>query len=406
MNGLYGVTPDPPFNCNTAKCDWPFETTTLGFDSKCTNVTTTSKRVCNNDIDEVVDDKIPYYKVQYCNITTPGGVELKTEYRPYEWRTALNVSSFCHGEINEDHFGDRIMTCHPYMNSSTVATFAVYRYSAIDASNFDRVAPWEAIECNITLAAFTQSKVSVRNNSFHIGHTKTTPLLPEFVPTSTDRYAAALRLSKHEYLNFSKKGTTNDNTYRSGDAVTFKINNADWYFLVRTLYTKIFKGGMTGGRVQYVTDSMGISPHAFLGANITALSANIAYSMTNRVRRSRNSTVDTGSTYHEEIYVTVRWGWFVVHAVTVVASVALFVITYVKHCRAGKPAWKSGSVALLLHWIAGMDLEEWRAIEGCEALEDYEEALENYVEGVWVRASSNETLCLEKVDPQAEEEGI
>ncbi|PSN72217.1 hypothetical protein BS50DRAFT_617516 [Corynespora cassiicola Philippines] len=206
INSLYGKIPETLFSCPTGKCDWDDEYTTLGFHTQ-------SNRVCGEGMSP---------GALYCNITTPGGVVLKNKDQQGFPRTALNVSSVCLGDRIDMQFEDG--RCDPEMlNTSTVATFAVYRHSTVYPFDYDSPAPpWEVIECNISLAALTHTGISVRNNSFHIRDTSVTNLIPDQVPSEYWTYG-----STQEYLNFTMHYPASQVIYPSGSLITFKINDAD-----------------------------------------------------------------------------------------------------------------------------------------------------------------------------------
>lgn len=385
---LYGFKATLPFDCITANCSWPGVYTTLGFESKCTNVTTVSSRVCDTDIDGDEKKANESDNTQYCNITTPGGVRIQTRYAMSESRTAVNVSAACPGHTFTDGSDlagvDPILTCTPYMNTSTISTFAVYRYSATDPSNFDHIVPWEVIECNLSVAAYTYSDVSVRNNNFNVGKTKITPLSPD--PSN----AGIIDFVNKVYVNFT--GATDEK-------ITFKINNADWFFLGRSLFSKVFRGGIAGGIVQYMTNPEGIGPNAFINANITDLSSNIAQSMTNRIRTSLNSTRVQGVAYTEVTFVNVRWPWFVVPSTTVLGAIACFLSTSIRNKKKKMASWKNSSVALLLHRVNGVSDEDRHEIR------DHRE-LEKYAKNINVQVSKEGTLDLDRDDLEEEKASL
>jgi hypothetical protein len=400
MNSLYGKIPERSFSCPTGKCDWTDEYLTLGFTSNCSDVTAQSKRVCSKHlIDTETEDSLQESFIFNCNITTPSGVKLSTKYESRsESQTLQKVSS-----VKQNH------TCSQFYGSTgNVATLAMYRqlefYDSPSFETYDKnPLPWEATECNITVVALTHSEISVRNNSLHIGRTSVTRLTPDISPDECPLDDSSLESPFAPIL-------LND-THKSsvGSQPQFEIQSVDWLTLLDMLHETVFGDAsldlIVGDDLAFVKAQGWLDLSAFRDSNITVLSANVASAMTNYVQTDRPRD-GIGYSYSDEIFVRVRRGWFVVHLVTVVAAVILVVITYTTHTREGKPAWKESNVALLLHRISGMDEEEWRAIEASKTVEDYEKAVDKYVEGVWVRSSDKEMLCLEKVDLHAAEEGI
>ncbi|EKG18544.1 hypothetical protein MPH_04346 [Macrophomina phaseolina MS6] len=85
--------------------------------------------------------------------------------------------------------------------------------------------------------------------------------------------------------------------------------------------------------------------------------SNITTSMTNQIRRGRNSTLVLGVVLQSETVMVVQWYWCIL-PITMVGFGFLFLATVIcVNASHGVPLWKSGLIPLFFHGIEG-DLQE------------------------------------------------
>jgi hypothetical protein len=370
MNGLFGLNISTPFDCISSNCTYPGVYTTLGFESKCTNVTKTITRKCKNDNEGAGSTTTAKDLNNNCNITTPLNITLQSFYVPTEFRTAINISTAASADGCLETYNPN---CGHAGNSSNLVSFAVYRFSAPAGTDFDKPNPWDVIECSISTVAFKHSNISIQNNSFKIGHEETLPLI---------------RRTNNTFANDSLAASPMFLTTIDGSQ-SFKLNYNDWKNLVSFLKNKVFAGSIAGGNA-LDSNELGLAPSALFNADIDAITANIALSMTNRIRSSRNATLAQGEVWREVTFVIVQWRWLGLPLFTVFAAGAFLLVTALQTWRRGGLLWKSSNVALLSHRIIGWDEQDMDLVRG-------QGKLERIARDVKLRLSEDEHLRFVKV---------
>lgn len=96
--------------------------------------------------------------------------------------------------------------------------------------------------------------------------------------------------------------------------------------------------------------------------NVTEVISNITTSMTNRIRRGRNSTVANGVVLQPDTIVVVQWSWSIVPISLVVLGFAFLAAVVCVNSSQGAPLWKSGLVPFLFHGFE----DGWREQQGAQ----------------------------------------
>jgi hypothetical protein len=356
MGALFGGGLSYPYECVSSNCTWPETYMTLGFQSTCNNVTAQVSRRCF-DSDSGSGEN--------CTMVTPKHASLNTYYSPGKQRTTTSVSTPApaDGCISATPF-----SCQDPGGPGSLITFAVYRWLGKSWSD-DESNSWEVMECTLSAVAYEYSDVSVRENHFNIGKTKTTPLELSLFGGEGHKM----------YLN------------ATDDSASFDINPWDWQTWRHFLESKIFTGEISGG-VNWATKESGLAPSALQHANVSEIADKLAWALTNLVRKLPGHGNAAGIAQQKKTFVIIQWGWMALPVVTVFVAGVFLVLSILRASRCDELLWKSSTVALLSHQVAGWDELDVDAVHD-------QDQLEVMAKRVMLRLSRDQHMKFIKIGP-------
>ncbi|KAF2670109.1 hypothetical protein BT63DRAFT_454289 [Microthyrium microscopicum] len=361
INGLSGFVTPPDFHCSSANCTWHDKSfLSLGFESTCKNVTTKIAQVCADFRNQTLTypNLDSTGNVNQCNLTTPSNVTLQYTYVPTDSQTTVIVSSTIScPSLGYGGWRNGWLTA---IQSSKLITIAVFRMYGYPARGY-----WEVIECDIGLVGHKKSNVSITNSTFQVGLEERLPLV-------------VLNGSGSEPVASHATFMTQTGNH------TFMANLMDLAILSDFLQSKVFNGTLVDG--DYAFDPNIPFGPVYLNKNIDVSGAlqNMTRSMTNTINRSSNAAFEKGYTIRSETYIYIRWKYFTLPVVMLIATTHLLLTTILKSRRQQMKLWKSSSVALLAHQI-----NEWK---GCETALDGPAALKRLAEKTRLKLSRDMTM--------------
>jgi hypothetical protein len=98
----------------------------------------------------------------------------------------------------------------------------------------------------------------------------------------------------------------------------------------------------------------------WLQANIPQTFANIATSMTNKLREGPNSTAVAGVGLHQETYIHVTWVWLILPGVVVLMGAVLLAASIVLSRGDKEGLWKNSILATVLTQMRGWENKDLR----------------------------------------------
>ncbi|KAF2877263.1 hypothetical protein BDV95DRAFT_558806 [Massariosphaeria phaeospora] len=129
-------------------------------------------------------------------------------------------------------------------------------------------------------------------------------------------------------------------------------------------------------------DKNGVAQALYLKPNISQGIADIAISMTNRIREGRNSTLVEGIEYREETFIRVSWAWLVLPGMVVLMSIVLLVATMMLCRKRGEGLWKNSVIATMFAQMRGWErLKSGKLSEMGDQAKGMEGRLEKNEEG-------------------------
>lgn len=315
MSGLYNTEAPVRVQCPTGHCTWP-PFTTMALSAQCSNVTQTTKTKC-----ESVGPSID------CTYTTPGGYHISTE------------AAFSQGGASYILFNSSAASqwdrASDWANSTLLKLAAVNISSTITengATDADYQSPY-AIECGMSWVARTFQGINVVNGTFIAG-------------TTEDHDLEGIMRGKPESgwwfpgpYQFRIKNANSD-TLKD---LIFSINPND-YGIIAGHLEEVFSSNSD--------DNFGMA--LMQSSDIIGTIQNISTSITYAIGQSKNATSATGTALTNETYISVRWVWFILPAVTVAGSLVLLVATIIYSRQRDVPSWKQSSLLPLFTRFAGL----------------------------------------------------
>ncbi|KAF2424871.1 hypothetical protein EJ08DRAFT_700649 [Tothia fuscella] len=307
LNGLIDDTFAPTFNCPTAECHWP-EQTSLAICSQCSDVLKTSKLSC------------PISKIDgNCTATTPKGVTFRLD-------TQFNaVASFPgNGSLKG--------------NPPTLASINIYRDNSHQQNLY---------ECSLSLCAKVFHNTIAINGKINTEKTVDFPLAPSnngdnYLMPVTDPAVPMQHWYAYDVFTISTSATV-----FSGQNKTFTVNVQDRRSIASYL-SDVFTMNNTNA-------NLGIRRLLFNTPDIPGKLQNVSISMTNSIRKTDTSTGIGVEVYNQEAVIVVKWAWLILPLVVVCMSVVFLVFTIAESRRCGMPVWKSSALPLLWARLVGWD---------------------------------------------------
>jgi hypothetical protein len=266
QNGLYMLNSPMTFGCITANCTWP-TLYTFGMCSSCNNVTDRVNVSCAEN------RKRSLALIGSCNFTLPSVLTVSGQYGSNavgELRPRLNATA----ESGSHHF----MRDHGNLTDLLVVV-GITRFS----ETWRRYTRPEAYECRLFWCAKRYSEVKVSKGEI------VTPDIRAWLLTSPSGSTIGddgIRLGRFEM---------EEHTDFDGPNRTFMINAVDHNILANWLAADFFT----------TVESDAVGRVLYIQSNMSQTFANIATSMTNRIREDANGTQVFEASYREETYIHV-----------------------------------------------------------------------------------------------------
>jgi hypothetical protein len=313
QNGLYILNSPVEFSCTTANCTWP-TFYTVGICSSCSNVT-----------DQVVSNCTQGGRGGGCNYTLPSGFKLSSSWWSSSGgghKTFLNATA----KAGDTGFNVNI--------TDWLVSTGIVRFSS--QWNHDYPHP-EAFECSLSWCAKRYSAVKVTKGEIDTSDIRSWPL------KSPERFLDAPGVNLNPFEVASEADFDGPNR-------TFTVNANDHNMLADWLAGTFFK----------TSNQEAVARALYLQSNMSQTFANIAASMTNKIREGANATKVYGTSYREETYIHVTWVWLVLPGVVVLMGVVLLVASIVLSRGDKQGLWKNSTIAPLITQMRGWEHEGLR----------------------------------------------
>ncbi|KAJ5637181.1 hypothetical protein N7490_007060 [Penicillium lividum] len=312
--------------CSTANCTFP-DFTTLGFCSKCVDVTNSSTQSCT----------ISQKGLLYCTYTSPSGLEITpgildastvgnwTYLTRYPWNSVTSV-----WDIDSSAIPQELVTILSAQYSGTI------KY-ATTSVNFTETKPF-LFECSVHFCEKQFTNVVYLPSSAQApSPSRSQPLIP-----AAGYYAWEILGQPLLLLPLDGAQTFSGSNY-SMDANTRNLiveylegvfNATDFFSENATTYQN------------YVSAAVLILSNTS-HTDVPKVFNSMATSMTASIRTSAQASNLQGTAYHTETYIHVRWPWISFPIILVLLSIMLLIIAALLN-RDQRVLWKSSIFPLLL----------------------------------------------------------
>lgn len=323
FQGIYGVNTSEPFSC-PGLCRWPGSYTSLGFKAECRNVTqqTLSTQVCDVPADHLDED------MHHCNMTTPGGVTVRSFISPTSQSTGYYMNTTSLPIEPELAFADTF---------PEITRFAIYRATPDDDFYMRDT---NITECSLYLTAYNYTDAKANGSDFSF--TSRTEVdfgvtNPWFVWSGTPKGETG-------------KLITNETT--RGDvripALEIDIPNLQTlnsFFLSPAIVSEFIFGDLTttGGDTNF-----GIEAALIGDVDLDYRFDKMATAMTDYVRYGPDTQIAVGEVIQSEPFVFIRWRYFALPIAIEALAIVFAVLSIFSNRRSRNvPLWKSSALAVL-----------------------------------------------------------
>ncbi|KAI0474236.1 hypothetical protein F4859DRAFT_514778 [Xylaria cf. heliscus] len=323
--------------CSTGNCTWP-SITTLGVCGGCSNVTLQTKVSCPGFT------RANIYQCDYSfpsghNLSgvgfTPGGAG---SMQPTRWNSSSNVPM----AVVENTPG----------SVASLTTFRAVQIAAGENVSYVLRRPI-AWECDLALCENTYENVESINGRINLPKPRQEALfVGDYHPKTQGSLYWELRTSSN---SSTSKYMINPQDYTSLSSYLGELFSWAW----------IDKGVLFGINTASTTPNLGwqFTESKDFGQTVS----NIALSMTDSMRNSRNSTPVATHASETRTYIEVQWGWVALPVGLTVLNTIFVAAMVVKGRQSNVPIWKNSSLALLLYNVAGW-APTTRVLDGSSAL--------------------------------------
>ncbi|KAH7305592.1 hypothetical protein B0I35DRAFT_444082 [Stachybotrys elegans] len=371
VNGIYRLEDWPmEITCTTSNCEWTSPITTLGLCSECRDITSQVEVACETapgplepENDEpwsftttnctyVVED-IVSFNTYIQTLTLPGTGERETEYANQFTRAKLIPLS---NDI--DHLGN-LFDDEPdwVVRIIAYATYFDISKPGMPRLTLERLKP-EVNACGIYWCGQVYDTLEVRNGT-----------LQTQAPSSIYKLRTVMHPGGLPHYIHTSEGRAEIRQVALEDRDSFPGNP---YFMVDSeamLDIKRFLRHLLNVTSVLGNDDFRVSPeeeHGILelleavlhNRNLPDTFARIAKSTTEQMRASSSHVLVNGMALGSETYMQVQWEWMTLPLVLFASATILLAATMAASSRGKVEAWKSSSLAALLHHIEGRGVEE------------------------------------------------
>lgn len=347
LGALYNSKIPPVFNC-TSSCAWNDIYVTLGFGHECRDVTeaATSNRICTDlDSHEPVD---PYDgKVsQECNMTTPGGVLLKTDHFPVfdgTWHTTRKYVSIASSSTYLSWY-DRT----PKHGKSYSSLVTLAQYERDPAFLHGGELKENVTECEVSAVAWRHSGIKVEGNQLAIADRE---------KISLDDVGDSMSDVGEYIWHMSPIISFNETGLRPMEISVWDCRGLD-SFLVNLLSD--ISNVERSQPFQEIDDKPPVFETSVSGGDIAIWVARMTEAMTSALQSGPNRQLMEGMSRDVVIFVQVDWLWYALPLVVEVGSSILLVFAiWQSRSKQNIPLWKTSALA---QWAYRPEQEEGSVI--------------------------------------------
>jgi hypothetical protein len=324
MAGLNGLGTSPPVACS-ANCTWAAPAISLGFSAECKDVT---KEVLEQKTCAMAKDDKEYPISQLCNMTTPGGVPLKTSFDQDHYETTVVVNAVDMARLVNKSAANGTM-----LWPAELVKVGIWRLKPawVNDGKDDQIPDefQEVYECSLAVAAWDYTGSFFRSGNL----TESRVLIPlndTWINDFDDETVTFKIKEGHEHRDFS---------------VEMVVSLADLRAINDFFMNDPVSGNLTSGtRVSW--NLFGVRPGLLTG-NVTENFELAASGLTNFVRASNGSTAAVGETRRHVPWVEVRWQFLVGPMFVLLGAIGLLVLTVAQNPDE-LDAWKDEILPVIL----------------------------------------------------------
>ncbi|KAL1624687.1 hypothetical protein SLS56_007750 [Neofusicoccum ribis] len=196
----------------------------------------------------------------------------------------------------------------------------------------------EALGCTLYWCARTNSGLGVTNGIVNPGNVTRTPL-------------AGIRdlTTINQDSEFPIQLTTLVAPESWNGTKGFTINVFDMVCIADLIQVLLHTSLLTENYYMYRSNTYRTAYALWKSPSLATTMDNVAESLTYAVRRTQNSTMITGQSFHDETYMRVRWAWFALPASLVICTGGTLVTLAIINDRHNVLLWKSSMLPLLFY---------------------------------------------------------
>ena len=325
MQGIYDVNSPQNFSCPSSECRWNDSYVSLGFKTECKNVTLQTLPEPGEEECDFVDG------FTYCNMTTPGGVGITTRFQTYQSATSYYMNATEARRSIDDDENEIHMT-------SEFMRFAVYRATVHSTVSMrpGNIRNINVTDCSLSLAAYEHKNARSNGTEFTFDEVN------------------ELEIGEgHPYPWFRKRETSIfgqlvANVSSSGKIIELRSHLSEFDMLGKFFMSPTFVSQFFDGEVADKNTDFGLAPLLSGNVDLDERFAGMARGMTSYVRSGPNSEVARGKRLDTELFVVIRWYYFLGPVIIEFLSLLLGIITiYFNRGSTNVPLWKSSTLAVL-----------------------------------------------------------
>ncbi|KAI0536726.1 hypothetical protein GGR58DRAFT_379487 [Xylaria digitata] len=324
MKGVFGIGSSPEFIC-PGVCAWESTYHSIGFVCSCENVTqaTAKTKICSKSGSKLT-----------CDMTTPSGVGLSTNYVRNASATILN--------LNTTWSPDFLNTTSDAVAPSDLLKIGVFRStSGHDRSyNDEEIIDEDVTEC--TLSLIMHQFEGIWSNG----------TLNEFGPITAFRLGPGYWANTQNFSGAPKGNTLNSaffyNTTADGQPlpITITLCQQDLINMLEFFDSSSFRSDMVSGTPS-TESGVGV---ALVNADISTIMRTMADGMSQYVRAGTNNRKPAnGFRLNKIVFVNVLWQWMVLPLFMHFLAIIFVLWVIRKNHLGGIPLWRSSALALILH---------------------------------------------------------
>ncbi|GME34677.1 c6 and c2h2 transcription factor [Neofusicoccum parvum] len=328
FSGLFDRPAIPALHCASGNCTWP-DITTLGICSRCANKGSWTPCSKEQPMGGVQADDAPIRdQTLKCTYETPSGLHV----------------DFCRGKIpGRDNL---YWTRFNATAELTLSTLSNITHHAFVRVHEDVRKPGttgqdygiEALECTLYWCARTNSGLGVTNGVINPGNVTRTPLagIRDLTTINQDsEFPIQLTtLVAPESWNGTKR---------------FTMNVFDMVCIADLIQVLLHTSLLTENYYMYRSNTYRTAYALWKSPSLATTMDNVAESLTNAMRRTQNSTMITGQSFHDETYMRVRRAWFALPASLVICTAGTLITLAIINDRHNVLLWKSSMLPLLFY---------------------------------------------------------